>query len=132
MRVVIVPALCARSNAASSPQLPMLCTAVTPCALTYAMAPASARSTIAAGAGGTTRSTTPIALSLNTPVNSPDASRTIVPPDTSFTSRVTPAALSAAVLARFMCPSRRLIHTGVSGVTESIHCRAGSSPPQFS
>ena len=39
-------------------------------------------------------------------------------------------ARARALLARLMCPSRRLTHTGLSGVTESIHWRVGSSPPQ--
>ena len=41
------------------------------------------------------------------------------------------AARIAAALASAMCPSRRLIHTGLFGVTESIQELCGSSPPQF-
>ena len=35
------------------------------------------------------------------------------------------------LFAKAMWPSRRLIHTGLFGVTESIHERCGRSPPQF-
>ena len=62
--------------------------------------------------GGATRSTSDCALSLRTPVGSPLASRTIVPPSTSGVSRVMPAARSAALFASAMCPSSRLTHTG--------------------
>jgi hypothetical protein len=71
------------------------------------------------------------ALSLRMPVGSPAASRTIVPPATSFVARVTFALASARELARFMCPSSRLIQTGLFGVTESIQLRSGSAPPQL-
>ena len=90
-----------------------------------------ARSTCCGVGSGTARSTSDCALSLRMPVG-PSFPRTIVPPGTSRASEPTPAARSAALLARLICPSRRLIHTGVFGVTESIQSRRGSSPPHCS
>jgi hypothetical protein len=66
------------------------------------------------------------------PVGSPCASRTMVPPATSFVAVVIPAARSAAPFASDMWPSSRVTHTGLFGVTESIQSRRGSSPPQSS
>ena len=75
--------------------------------------------------------TSSMALSLRIPVGTPFASRMISPPATSGVSASTPASCSASELASAMCPSRREIQTGLSGVIASIQSRRGSSPPQF-
>lgn len=109
----------------------MLCTLVTPRAATYAMAASRARSSSAALRGGATASINDIALSLKMPVGLPAASRTMEPPAISRVVRSTFAASMAKRFARFMCPSSRLIHTGLSVVIESIQACVGSSPPQL-
>src|SRR3546814_500815 len=90
----------------------------------------AARSAVAislALASGITAYTAFIAASLSTPVGSPSASRTMLPPGGSGVSRVMPASSSASELASAMCPSRRLMNTGLSGVTASISWRVGRS-----
>ena len=67
-------------------------------------------------------------MSLRIPVGSPVAgSLTISPPGGTGVVLVTPASLRARLLARIMCPSRRLTQTGLSGVTASIQSLRGSS-----
>src|SRR3546814_2686446 len=51
----------------------------------------------------------------------------MLPPGGSGVSRVMPASSSASELASAMCPSRRLMNTGLSGVTASISWRVGRS-----
>ena len=78
------------------------------------------------------RSIKPSAWSLKMPVGEPSRSRRTSPPEGVGVSRVIPAAFSAAALASPSCPSRRLIHTGLLGVTESIQACRGSGAPRHS
>ncbi len=69
-----------------------------------------------------------MAVSLRMPVGSPvTGSFPISPPGGAGVSLVMPASFRASVLATTMCPSKRLTHTGLSGVTASIQSRRGSS-----
>ena len=64
------------------------------------------------------------------PIASPVfASRRISPPAGVGVSRVIPAALMAAALARASWPSSRFTNTGLFGVTESIHSWRGNGWP---
>ena len=108
----------------------MFCADVTPRSAKYCIAASNALSATAGGGSGTASSSSPCALSLSSPVGSPFLSRTITPPSTAGIAFVTFAAASARPFASPMWPSSRLTHTGLSGVTESIQWRVGSSPPQ--
>ena len=109
----------------------MLAVAVTPSEAAYAMARATAESISSADGAGIAWPIRSRAWSLKMPVGSPVlASWRISPPAGVGVALVTPAARMAAVLARASCPSSRLMKTGLSGVTESIHSRRGSGCPR--
>ena len=85
--------------------MPACCTLVRPQAAAWAIPLRSARSFSWGSSFGTSRPTRSMALSFRTPVGSPFASRTTVPPGGSAVSRVTLARRSAIELAQPVWPS---------------------------
>ena len=96
----------------------MFTTEVTPCAATYSIAASSAPSLAASEGSATALPMIDCALSLKMPVGSPLSLRMIVPPAMSRVAADTCAAAIAALFARAIWPSRRLMNTGLCGVTE--------------
>ena len=85
----------------------------------------STRSSRFSSSLGMTRVISAIALSTNTPVGLPAASRMISPPSGALESRVMPAAFRAAVLAQPAWPSTRVNQAGRSPVTSSSSAAVG-------
>jgi hypothetical protein len=79
---------------------------------------------------GTTRVTSPAAVSFKMPVGSPAASCRISPPCGACVARVTPPFCKASVLAQLTWPSTRWRMTGFAGATSSRSFFVGHSPPQ--
>ena len=101
-------------------------TLVTPTEAAWAVAARAACRFCDGVRGGMTRWTIVTAASTRMPVGRcVRGSRSICPPGGSGVWAVTPAASSAAELARATCPSSRGMSTGFRGVTGSMSCRLG-------